>query len=160
MGSERQRLTWSTIPRCRRWPQTCWPPPPACHGSDNVCVGWRGQPWCIGRRGLPCAGVQQLATPLRAGLERRVDAPGASLERRLAPPLARLQPRMVLTAWGRKGGGAASYLARQGTQTTFMPKNSSSCSPDAMEGVEKMVRGGHGERRCGAVLARRMASFK
>ena len=41
-------------------------------------------------RGPPCADVQQLATPLRAGLEHRVDELGASLERRLAPPPARL----------------------------------------------------------------------
>ena len=63
-------------------------------------------------------------------------------------------------AWGGEGGGAASCLACRGTQPAFMPKNSSSCSPDAMESVEKMVQGGYGEWRCGVVLARRLASFK
>ena len=78
------------------------------------------------------------------------------MERQLSPPLSRL----VLTAWDGEGGGAVSCLDRRGTQPAFMPENSSSCSPDAMESAEKMVQGGYGEQRCGAVLARCLALFK
>ena len=61
---------------------------------------------------------------------------------------------------GRGGRWGSELPGLSGTQPAFMPENSSSCSPDAMESVEKMVQGGYGERRCGAVLARRLASFK
>jgi hypothetical protein len=49
---------------------------------------------------------------------------------------------------------------RRATQPAFMPENYPYGSSDAIERVEKMVEGGDVERLSGAILARRLASFK